>query len=43
MDVVLEALKEYCSSDSINLELLLEYASICRVKRIITPYLEAIL
>lgn len=43
MDVVLEALKEYCSSDSFNLELLLEYASICRVKRIITPYLEAIL
>lgn len=43
MDIVLDALKEYRSQNSFNLELLLEYASICRVKRIIIPYLEAIL
>lgn len=41
MDVVLEALKLYRSRQQYNLERLLAYAKICRVKNIMTPYLEA--
>jgi predicted transcriptional regulator of viral defense system len=41
MEVVLEALKLYRSRQKFNLEKLLTYAKICRVKNIITPYLEA--
>jgi predicted transcriptional regulator of viral defense system len=40
MDVVLEALKLYRSRRSLNLEKLLRYAEICRVKNIMKPYLE---
>lgn len=41
MEVVLEALKLYRSRQQFNLERLLTYAGICRVKNIMTPYLEA--
>jgi hypothetical protein len=41
MEVVLEALKLYRSRQKFNLEKLLTYAKICRVKNIMTPYLEA--
>ena len=41
MDVVLEALKFYRSRKKFDLEKLLEYAKICRVKNVMSPYLEA--
>lgn len=41
MEVVLEALKLYRSRQKFNLEKLLTYAEVCRVKNIMTPYLEA--
>ena len=41
MEVVLEALKFYKSRQQFNLERLLAYAKICRVKNIMMPYLEA--
>ena len=41
MDVVIEALKLYRSRQQFNLEKLLSYAEVCRVKNIMTPYLEA--
>ena len=41
MDVVLEALRLYRTRKSFNLEDLLKYARICRVEKVMTPYLEA--
>lgn len=41
MEVVLEALKLYRSRQQFNIEKLLTYAKICRVKNIMMPYLEA--
>jgi predicted transcriptional regulator of viral defense system len=41
MEVVLEALKLYKSRQKFNLENLLTYGEVCRVKNIMTPYLEA--
>lgn len=41
MDVVIEALKFYKSRKKINIAKLLEYAEVCRVKKIMMPYLEA--
>jgi len=41
MDVVIEALKLYRSRQQFNIEKLLTYAEVCRVKNIMTPYLEA--
>ena len=41
MDVVLEALRLYKSRKSFNLEALLKYAEICRIEKIMKPYLEA--
>jgi predicted transcriptional regulator of viral defense system len=41
MEVVLEALKLYRSRRRFDLEKLLTYARICRVKNIMMPYLEA--
>jgi len=41
MEVVLEAIKLYRSRQQFNLENLLKYSKICRVKNIMTPYLEA--
>ena len=43
MEVVLEALKLYKSRKKFNLDELLKYAKICRVDKVMTPYLEAIL
>lgn len=43
MDVVLEALKFYKSQKSTNLDKLIKYASVCRVEKVMKPYLEAIL
>ena len=41
MDVVLEALKMYRERQRIDVNRLIKYAKICRVKNIIKPYLEA--
>lgn len=41
MDVVLEALKLYKTHKQFNLDALLKYAKICRVEKVIFPYLEA--
>ena len=41
MDVVIEALKFYRSRQQFNLEKLFVYAEVCRVKNIMTPYVEA--
>lgn len=41
MDVVLEALKLYRTRKKFNLGELLKYAKICRVERVMQPYLEA--
>ncbi len=43
MDVVLEALKIYRSQRKYKMDKLLKYARICRVEKVMTPYLEAIL
>ncbi|MFC1523829.1 type IV toxin-antitoxin system AbiEi family antitoxin domain-containing protein [Thermodesulfobacteriota bacterium] len=43
MDVVLEALKYYGARKKRNSDLLMKYGRICRVGRIMKPYLEAIL
>jgi len=43
MDVVLEALKFYRTRKTFNVGDLLKYARICRVEKVMTPYLEAIL
>jgi len=41
MDVVLEALKLYKERRKFNLDGLLKYAGICRVEKVMKPYLEA--
>lgn len=41
MDVVLEALKLYKTRRNFNLIELLKYAKVCRVEKIMRPYLEA--
>lgn len=41
MDVVLEALKLYKARMKVNHGSLLEYAKICRVEKVVRPYLEA--
>jgi predicted transcriptional regulator of viral defense system len=43
MDVALEAVKDYLRQPPINVSLLLKYARINRVEKIIRPYLEALL
>ncbi|MBU0996252.1 MAG: type IV toxin-antitoxin system AbiEi family antitoxin domain-containing protein [Proteobacteria bacterium] len=43
MEVVLEAIKFYKSRKKFNLEKLLEYGKICRVQRIMMPYLEVMI
>jgi predicted transcriptional regulator of viral defense system len=42
MDVVLEALKLYRTRRTLNTEKLIKYAGICRVERVMRPYLEAL-
>jgi len=43
MDVVLEALKLYKSRKKFNLDTVLKYAKICRVEKVMKPYLESML
>ena len=43
MDIVLEALKIYKSKGKFKIDKLLKYAKVCRVERIMKPYLEAML
>ena len=43
MDVAVEAIKHYKSRKNIDIEKLLEYSRICRVEKVITPYIEAVL
>lgn len=43
MDVVMEALKRYKSDKSFKLDELLQYARVCRVEKVMKPYLEATL
>ena len=43
MDVVLEALKLYRTRKKFDIAKLLRYARICRVERVMKPYLEAVL
>ncbi len=43
LDVAIEALKMYRERKKVRVDKLLEYARICRVEKIIKPYLEAIL
>ena len=43
MDAVLEALKLYKERKRFDVEKILRYAKICRVAKVITPYLEALL
>ncbi len=42
MDLAIEALKEWKKSRSKHLNKLLKYAKACRVEKVMTPYLEAI-
>ena len=41
MDIVLEALKLYRSQNKFNMDKLLKYARVCRVDKLMQPYLEA--
>jgi len=43
LDTAIEALRSYRERGSIKVDELMRYASICRVKTVIRPYLEAIL
>jgi hypothetical protein len=42
MDVVLEAIKMYQKNRKRKMKELFHYAKICRVDKVMTPYLEAI-
>ena len=43
MDVALEALRDYIRQPKMNVSLLLEYAKVNRVEKIMSPYVEALL
>lgn len=43
MDTVLEAIRLYKQSRRTNVDVLMRYADVCRVSRVIRPYLEAML
>jgi predicted transcriptional regulator of viral defense system len=43
LDLVLEALKLYCQGDKVDVSKLVHYARICRVEKVMRPYLEALL
>ena len=43
LDVALEALRAYCRSPGFDVNKLLHYTRICRVEKVIRPYLEALL
>jgi len=42
MDVVLEALKLYKTKKTFNVREIMKYARVCRVEKIMTPYLEVL-
>ena len=43
LDIALEALRAYCAHPAFKLDVLLEYAGICRVDTVMRPYLETLL
>ena len=43
MDIVKEALREYLKNSNRNLELLMEYAEICKVTTVLKNYLEVMI
>jgi predicted transcriptional regulator of viral defense system len=43
MDIVLEALRLYNDRKKINLDKIIKYARVCRVEKIMKPYLEVLL
>ncbi len=43
LDIALEALRLYRECRKVNVDLMLEYAKICRVEKVMRPYMEAIL
>lgn len=43
MDIVLESLKLYKDQGTFDVEKLLEYARVCRIEKVMKPYLEAML
>jgi len=43
MDIILEALKLYKQRGSFNADALLRYGAVCRVKKVMQPYLEALI
>ena len=43
LDTAVEALKRYVSSRRVRVDKLMAYARICRVEKVIRPYLEALL
>jgi predicted transcriptional regulator of viral defense system len=43
MDIVLEALKRYRERQAIDVQKIMKYAKICRVSKVISPYLEVLL
>ena len=43
MDIALEAIRLYRKCKDFNMGTLLQYARICRVEKVMRPYLEAIL
>ena len=43
MDIVLESLKLYKDQGTFDVGKLLEYARVCRIEKVIKPYLEAML
>jgi predicted transcriptional regulator of viral defense system len=43
LDTVLEAVRFYRERKRVNVDELMRYAAICRVKKVIRPYLEALL
>jgi predicted transcriptional regulator of viral defense system len=43
MDTALEALKSYKEKQRLNVEIVMQYAAICRVAKVMKPYIEAML
>ncbi len=43
LDTAVEALKRYVSSRRVDVDKLMGYARICRVEKVMRPYLEALL
>jgi len=43
MDMVLETLKRYRENQQFKVKELLKYAAVCRVEKVLKPYLEALM